>query len=268
VSGRVVVELFAGLAAWTLYMHDLRPPCSRIGCKSGYAAALVEAFGVPDKPARSLLVEADPQLANALRFLVRQPRDLARTIRLLGGPSSEPRAIWQRAKEEKAAGALLGAASWWIWTAGARGGIGGFKGAHKLRPSVEGFIPTLDSLQRRISLFPALDHVEVIHANAEAVPPMPGARVYLDPPYVGTQVYGGPAPSVEAVCELARQWRDEGALVGVSYNRRLDTYAAGLPEWRALDLTERRRGQVRRSLTRTRDEWLTISAEVSCPGST
>lgn len=268
-----VVELFAGLAAWTLYLHHQHPPtssppASRIGSKAGYAAALTQAFGVTDTPERVLLVEADPQLANALHFLLHHPRDLARAVRLFGGPSCEPRHVWQRAKDARGEGHLLGAGAWWVWTAGARGGIGGFKGAHKLRPNVDGFIPSLNALQNRISLFLPRPHVEVVCARAESIDPIQGAVVYLDPPYDGTQGYGGFGPSVEAVCELARRWRDAGARVGVSYNRRLDTYAAGLPEWHAVDLTTLRRGQSRRSLTRSREEWLTLSSGVTCPEST
>lgn len=256
-----VVELYAGLAAWTLHLHGERPPASRIGAKTGYAAEISNALRVRGVPKRVVLVEVDPQLANALQYLLHQPRQLASSvaqIRESAGPI--PREVWRAAKLQKHEPTAQGAAAWWIWTAGARGGIGGYKGRHKLRPNVDGFIPSLDALEKRISLLRPHPNIEIICGRAESIAPIPGAVVYIDPPYVGTQGYVNAAPDLQTVCAIARRWSAAGCRVAVSYNRPLAREVQGcLPGWRDVDLSALRRGQCRRSLTRSAVEWLVLS---------
>lgn len=134
----------AGLASVTHWLHGQSPPCSRIGAKSGYAASIVETLQLdPGEIEGYWLVEADLPNANAVEWLLHHPVALADAVELAS--IGEARSVWLRARgaaKEPAPDTVEAAAAWWLWIAGARGGIGGFKGAHKLRASVDGFIPS------------------------------------------------------------------------------------------------------------------------------
>lgn len=138
-------------------------------------------------------------------------------------------------------------------TAARRGGVGGFKGKHKLRPSVNGFIPTIASLTKRV-LALNLDTArwEVRCAKAGDLAAVPGCVVYLDPPYRGRQGYrdAGADATPEA---LFKRWVQAGSRVGLSEGQRLDVSG------RCVDLTNRRQAQFRRSLTRSRAEYLFVA---------
>lgn len=251
----VLVELYAGLASLTWHFMQLRPPVSRIGAKTGYAVALARELDLNVPPAAVLLVERDPLVANVLRVLT-QPGDaalVANEVEALG--SLPPRVAWERcrdSREDPAGTHTERAARWLLHAAGARGGIGGFKGTHKLRPSVDGFIPSRASLVQRLRAWRSPPFpVEVRCCAAEVVVPLPRATVYLDPPYDGRQSYGG--GRVLPVETIALRWAAVGCVVGISEGRPL-----ALPGWRSVDLTARRQGQYRRSLTRDACEWLTV----------
>jgi hypothetical protein len=195
--------------------------------------------------------EAHPATANGMRWLVESPLSLAAAIRSQG--EGDAREVWEAARLASRASSVSvsDAAAWWLWSAGARGGIGGFKGAHKLRPSVDGFIPSRSALVARIASMPMLQ-IAVVHADARTVMPQPGAKVYIDPPYVGTQGYGVELPR-EDVERLALRWHEAGCMVAVSEREPID-----LPGAKHYNLTAARTGQHRRSLTKSHSEWLTV----------
>lgn len=242
-----LVELFAGTAALALHTWGAKPPASRIGSKSGYVKSLEQELGIRSKP-HVVLVEKDPAVANAMRCLIQEGAELAAMVASLAG--GDPRMAWQHAKANKAADGLYGAACWWLWTCGARGGIGGFKGAHVHRSSVDGFIPSRDSLIRRIKAFPAIS-AEVHCADAFEFPVPRDAVVYLDPPYEDAISYAATVGG--SVADLAVKLAEAGHLVGVS-----ERYPLDLPGSRHVDLTDLRKGQSRRSMTTTTTEWLTV----------
>lgn len=251
------VELFAGLAAWTLNLHGARPPASRIGAKTGYAGAISRALGVRGRPERVVLVDADQALVNAMRHLLHEPKYLANAVHLqalAGHRKLVPYQVWTDARERRHLDGFVGAAAWWLYTSGARGGVGGFKGEHKLRPSVDGFIPSRESLVARLGRSPALPHVDVVCADATLVEPIPGAVVYMDPPYEGRQGYGAAPFAMEDVVPIARRWHAAGCKVAISYDAPLAPLG-----WPSVEITEARFGQTRRSLTRSHAEWLTVS---------
>lgn len=74
----------------------------------------------------------------------------------------------------------------------------------------------------------------------------------LDPPYAGRQGYGQAAN--HAAAAVYERWRRAGARVGLCEGRRLDL------DGRVVDLTDRRRGQFRRSLTTSLREFLHVSS--------
>jgi hypothetical protein len=248
-----LVELCSGLAALTLHLHGDKPPASRIGAKTGYAHAIADELGLEGPPHRALLVDHDPALCNAMLWLLTTPRILAWCIEDLSGLAADvdPRTIWRHARARRNGVGVVPAAWWWLWTAGARGGIGGFKGRHKHRPNVDGFIPSRRSLIDRIASFQPLPHVDVLCLDIADVKPTPGAVVYIDPEYSAATGYGGRRPSDVAI--IAQRWAGAGCRVGVS-----DRAYLPIPGARHVDLTSRRRGQARRSLTTTDTELLTI----------
>jgi len=237
----------------TLWLHGQRPPCSRIGSKQGYASSIADTLGLRlDDLDDIWLVESDLACSNAVCWLLRHPIALADAVELQS--IGEPRAIWHRAREasrEAFPDTVEAAAYWWLWVAGARGGIGGFKGAHKLRPSVDGFIPNRQSLVERIRSAEPIA-AQVLPMDAREFDPPTDAIIYIDPPYHKTQGYGPDLPRHDVV-GLAQAWHRLGCKVAVSEREPLKIKGA-----KHVELTYDRRGQFRRSLTRSRIEWLTV----------
>lgn len=205
-------------------------------------------MGLSPGPHELHLVDADPELANAIRRLLGSPKELAQEISVQS--EGEAKVVWERARSAPKEN-LEGAAAWWIWVAGARGGIGGFKGLHKHRANVDGFIPSRESLVKRVREMPDVD-AQILCSDCRTWEPEPGTIVYFDPPYAGTTGYG-PCLERKEVLELAQKWRDRGCVVGVSEREPLE-----IPGAAHLCLTDKRKGQSRRSLTRSLEEWLTV----------
>ncbi len=98
------VELCAGTAALSLRLHrdGARPPVSRMGAKTGYAAVLLRVLGlIPGQGAAAYLwCEPDP----GVRLLLHAYRDaaLAREAAAIirGWAGEDPRALWERLRAE------------------------------------------------------------------------------------------------------------------------------------------------------------------------
>jgi len=126
---------------------------------------------------------------------------------------------------------------------------GGFKGRHKRRPSVDGFIPKRTTIIERLRAIPELPPITV-YERAQDVAAIPGAICYIDPPYRGRSGYLNDLRR-PAVLELARYWADAGATVGVSEAEPLTE----LEGFETIQLA-RRNGQ-NRTNTKSATEWLT-----------
>jgi hypothetical protein len=90
------------------------------------------------------------------------------------------------------------------------------------------------------------ERVDVVHGDVRDVPPIPGATVYFDPPYLGCPRYSALLPRSD-VLEVATRWASAGCRVAVSEAEPLPLagwYTAPLP-------------QIRQSR-----EWLTSSERV------
>lgn len=245
------VELYAGLAAVSLRLLGVASPVSRLGCKSGYAEAIIAEMRIA-APDRIVLVDTDPGLCAYLTMLFDDELRLSAAAQI--ATLAETETTWRRCRDAKDGQPWLGpGVDWLVWCCGARGGVGGFKGAHIRRPNVQGFIPSLASLAKRLRNFcPLPCRVEVINATATSIVPIPNATAYLDPPYAGRQGYSSDKPS--DVVAVAPKWRAAGCKVGIS-----EAVPVIVPvTHRFVDLTARRRGQTRRSLTRNNQEWLTV----------
>lgn len=254
----VFVELYAGLASVSLHLFGYKPPVSRIGSKAGYAAAIVKEMGLEGvRPDRVVLVEQNLAVVNVLRALT-SPQGRKFLVESLR--SAVPtRDLWERWRKSRFRDPYEDAARWLLVTAGSRGGVGGFKGSHKLRPNVDGFIPSIPSLIRRIEAMQIEEGVfEVRDSFAGWQTPFKGSYVYLDPPYAGATGYGEhdatAAEFAPPVSSIAEEWAKVARVVAVSER------AKGLLPWRVVDLTRRRKGQARISLTRSTRELLYVNA--------
>jgi len=242
-----LIELCAGTAAVSLAaLGCSRFPVSRIGSKSGWVTPILDALAVRAPVSTATLVEADPRLAALLGALLSDAARGGIADAVEASLSEPPRVCWERARAGSTPTDTL------IWMTGARGGIGGYKGAHKLRPSVDGFIPTRASLVRRLRAFKVGGLANVLCADASTLDPraFTPSAVYIDPPYAGRQGYR--AALAEPAEVLAARWCAAGHRVVVSEARPL----AGATD--AREITALRRGQSRRSLTTDHAEWLSI----------
>lgn len=181
-----LIELCAGTAAVTFAaLGEPRFPCSRIGSKLGYAAQIVKIMAIP-KIERAMIVDTDKRLmvlhAALLRPVVREQmaRDLCRQAR------TEARACWKRACKRDDPTSIL------LELAGRRGGVGGFKGLHILRASVDGFIPSRRSLATRVMSRKVTDAVVcTLTSDVSELHPWRYAptTIYMDAPYAGCTGY-------------------------------------------------------------------------------
>ncbi len=241
----LLIEPFSGMGSVSLFSHSAKPPCSRIGNKTGYAHAISEEIGI-EKNTRSILVDCDMAIVAAMNSLLSNSVELALQIESIC--DGDPLEVWKAAKKES----KTCPASWWLWTAGARGGIGGFKGKHKLRPNVDGFIPSRSSLVSRIRSFPEIDAVCVVGDARELEIPKKSI-VYLDPPYAETTGYGNSFTREDLLLLVERYREFQPLLIAISEKEPIMVDGA-----RHVNLTKRRRGQTRMSLTKSSNEWLTI----------
>lgn len=77
------------------------------------------------------------------------------------------------------------------------------------------------------------NRVEVVHGDCRNVDPIPGATVYIDPPYAGCPRYAALLPRTE-VLAIAERWTAAGARVAISKSTALD-----LPGWTSRRLARR-----------------------------
>ena len=139
---------------------------------------------------------------------------------------------------------------------GPEAGIGRPQG----RPAGGGFgavAPLVDMLPGLLDTSPTFPAITVSPDARDLDPPdLPaGSVVFIDPPYVGTTGYGHDLPRA-AVVEMARRWKDAGALVCISEQEALPELMA--EGWHALDITSTRKGQ-KRTFSKQQTEMLTMS---------
>lgn len=249
-----LVELCAGTAAVSLSaLGAPKFPATRIGSKQGYADAILEIMRLRRGDCSSaVLVEADPGLCGVLESLFHAPRQFAEAVsKLRGLQIGSDFRIWEEAKGKTDPASVL------IRMAGARGGIGGFRGKHKLRPAALSIPAALvDRLHgfarfRREYLSGGPIPVTVVCQDVWQFEPLQSslwrnAIVYIDPPYEERQSYGFQLSA--PVEKLAVKWAQAGFKVYVSEARELEG------AFETFDITDQRRGQSRRSLTRSNRE--------------
>lgn len=256
-----LVELCAGSAAVSLRYLSARgrPPLAWQGGKRGYADQILAAMGLQPGGGRGadiVLVEPGPW-GEAWEHW-RRPEGRADTIeRLRAWAEEDPRTLWERLRaapvpaevgERVATWAVL---HFWsfgrkpVWANEATWRTHGFNAADAYgasyhaahvakggKPRWDGGDAVLADVVNGLRALPSLSRVTVLRCSALDVPPIPGAVVYLDPPYEGTTcAYGHALPRPE-VLALAERWRCAGAsLVAVS-----EAAPLPLPGWHAHEL--------------------------------
>jgi hypothetical protein len=256
-----LIELYAGFAGLSCYVLGARPPVSRIGSKFGYAEAILDESGFSKSDFESILiVDSDERVTNLWSCLMIQGAIGLRAELLM----ERGKEGWEYARTESPCSAAdhEAAAAFVVSVAGSRGGVGGWRGTHKHRPSVNGFSPSPETIKKRLDrLSDLLGRMPrcswTINRKAEEIPPTAfgtGNLVYIDPPYYGRTGYGKQERS--DFVSVAESWRVAGNKVIVSYDSPVEIGQS----WRHVDITSKRKGQKRVSLSKNNREWLTISS--------
>lgn len=241
----IFVELCAGSAAVSLrwLSSKAKPPLSYQGGKRGYADAILRAMGQAPGAGRGheiVLCEPGPWGEAWEHWRTAEGRRDT-CDRLEAWADEDPRTLWERlrraavpdeAGERVATWAVL---QFWsfgnkvVEPAGKRWIEHGFDPARPYRAEAKerGAARGLDvsawatesmrvpDLIAALQALPPLHGLTVHRGTAQSLSPIPGALVYLDPPYEDTTGYGTAFPRAE-VLATAQRWREAGALVVVS----------------------------------------------------
>lgn len=242
-----------------------------MGSKTGLADEILDLLGlVPGEGAgRYLWAEIDEGCRRALGALADPALAAEASEILLGWLDEDARALWTRLRDAPAITdhPAADAARWVALSAGTRGGNpggGGFKGRHRHRPRVDGFIPSRSSCAARLLDLPPLP--ATLFADAEEIDPVEvvaSARspsdvfVYVDPPYRGVTGYQRDRDLDRAgVVRLALAWAEVGAVVAVSGAEPIA--ALSTRAWPVVEVTALRRGQGR-TFSKQQREFVTLS---------
>jgi hypothetical protein len=263
----VVIEPFAGSAALSMFICSAKSPVSYAGSKAGYACTILSHLGLlPDDI--TTVVLNDPGIwGDIWPALVADTLKVAEEVDKLAKSPGDARALYDGLMDriQGAATAHQRAALCLCRIAGTFGSkeVGGFRGLHKNRPNVDGFIPSRHALVKRLAdLAPALAAREFVCTKLDARNVDVGRYldkgrviIYMDPPYLGSEsVYQHKITRLDVV-KLALEWASLGADVVVSE-------AAPIPEltaagWKVVDISLDRVGQGRKN-SRSASEKLTM----------
>lgn len=246
-------ELCAGSAA--LYRSLVGSPklLGSMGAKDGYVDAIKEAWGLPSSFESYHLNDPGPW-GVVWGALIQDHEAVAAYVR--SRSSDDPKSVWRECyNSDWTVGGAIAAAKVLLRLASTHGGaeVGGFKGRHKLRPNVDGFIPNRESLAARVGKFVFHERTTVSRADALAMRPEPGDFVYIDPPYNETTKYEVRSLGRSRVVSYAIELANRGCSVCVSESSEM-----ALPGWRCVNLTNRRVGQFRKN-SRSRQELIYLS---------
>lgn len=244
----IFVEICAGSAAVSLHAVGLTPFLGYCGSKKRYADAILHHARLTVNEISKVHLN-DPGLWGVIWSVLCAEQQLDVSQIITKNSKTESRACYVKMKRIASLNfsmpnAKRAAASLMV-LAGTFGGkeVGGFKGLHKNRPNVDGFIPNRTNLAAKVNQFhlPSnitwnaschnasdLDILTIRQSALERI------LVFIDPPYMGSEsVYENKLPRKEVI-ELAYKWWKNGADVIVSEA----TLIKELKEWTVFDLTQ------------------------------
>jgi hypothetical protein len=247
-----LIELCAGSAALTRGLCNQPKLVGFMGAKDRYVEQIVDLWGLPEITDFTL---NDPGFWGVIweAYCRGSFGEIADLIASWG--YCESRDLFDFCKLHKGESDLVfRAATRLCLLASTYGGgeIGGFKGKHIRRESVDGFIPSRETLIRRIYNFDHLSCIQSSAVCATQITPRSGCWVYIDPPYEGLTQYENQLSRLQVIL-LARKWRRAGSAVAISESVPLAEVLGEGWESREL-LTEQ--GQCRKN-ARVADEYLT-----------
>ena len=252
------VELCAGSAAIMLQLNGQTPPVSYAGNKRGYANTIIETFGITNNKKRKYVLVEPGYWGTTWEVLndSEKKHKVAERIETLS--LEEPKIIWSNAKKDMKAGDsdIIRCAAHLLTVAGTHGGFekGGFKGKHKRRPNVDGFIPNRNSIAERIKKLQLPEELVVYHQNAQDTVPFK-SYCYIDPPYMNTIGYEYTLTRNDVV-DLGKKWAKIGAFVMISEGEPItELVKCG---WSVKDITKEREGQFRKNSV-SKNEWITFN---------
>lgn len=252
------IELCAGSAAVSLALFGAKPPVSYAGNKQGYAKHILDAFGCSASTISEVILVEPGHWGATWNVLVDPVKRTETATRIRAVAALDAKTVWENSKSEMTEGSsdVIRCAAHLLTIAGTHGGFekGGFKGKHKSRPSVDGFIPNRESLSKRVDelIFPK--PVRTVVGRAEDVEPRE-AFCYIDPPYQSTTGYANKLDRATVV-EIALRWAQCGARVVVSEACPIDELIA--VGWSSTDLTDQRKGQLRKN-SKSSSEYITFN---------
>lgn len=243
----IFVEICAGSAAVSLHAVGLTPFLGYCGSKKRYADAILH-YGRLTANEISEVHLNDPGLWGVVWSVLCAEQQLDVSKIITKNSTTESRVCYAKMKRITSSktcmpDAKTAAASLMV-LAGTFGGkeVGGFKGLHKNRPNVDGFIPNRTNLAARINQFHLPSKI-IWKASSHNAPDLdiPTIRqsalerivVFIDPPYMGSESVYENKLSRKEVIELAYKWWQNGADVIVSES----TLIKELKEWTVFDLT-------------------------------
>lgn len=249
-----LIELCAGSAALTRKMAGKPKIVGYMGAKDRYVDQIAEIWGVPQF--ESFLLN-DPGFWGEIWESYTQGLfpDIADLIE--SWCNWDARELFDYCKKSRDFGDLcFRASARFCLLASTYGGgeIGGFKGRHKLRPSVDGFIPARANLVDRIRSFGTGDKRIQSSSNcAMQVEVFEGSYVYIDPPYKDLSGYEHHLKRSQVI-DIAKRWREKGCAVAISESVPLEGELGN--GWQSQQL-KNGSGQFRKN-AKSSDEFLTF----------
>ncbi len=247
-----LIELCAGSAAITRKLCGLPKLLGFMGSKDRYADQIIEAWGLPAITSFAL---NDPGFWGVIWEAYCKERFSEVADRIDCWSNLDARSLFDYCRKNRDSGDLsFRAACRLCLLASTYGGgeIGGFKGKHKRRPSVDGFIPSRESLTDRIRKFSQSSNISSTSMCITKVAPLVGRFVYIDPPYSGLSGYENNADRQQVIA-TARKWKSLGCSVAISESVALDVELG--KDWESRQL-KTLTGQCRKN-AKCSDEFLT-----------
>lgn len=280
-EGQTFVELCAGSAAISLrwLRAKARPPLGYQGGKQGYADAILDALGMnPGGGVGNDIILCEPGPWGDAWEHWRTAEGRADTCaRLEAWAGEDPRTLWESLHKTPVPVEMGERVTTWTvlqfwgfghkpvkcagseWKAHGFIGLPAYRAEQRERGAALGFDVSawatkslrLTDVATSIRCLPDLSRVRVHRGSAQTLEPIPGAVVYIDPPYQGTTGYGHAFPRAE-VLDTAERWWAEGCVVAVS-----EACPLPLDGWRTMRLPKRKGAG--RTWSKQQEEWLTVS---------